>query len=823
MKPSVPPFRRVPTGSCAVIAACALLGNLHGAEKTYTYFRFEPTQIISGSTQIQLSEFTFSLGGTLLNLNDNNGSGIDAVTVGVTCGAQDPDAGEGPNKVVDGDVNTKWFHGSPLEDLIFTFGSAVTIDSYNWASANDSVGFNRSPVSWNFYGSDDGETWTLLDARNQYPITHQNLTYQDGFAIPDEVAPYVGLFALDFAEAGNVPAIALNGSSFDLAWETEFADEVTISPAPGSVAGDGFDTVTPPDNSTTLYTITAAQTSTGAEATAVLPLRTVAPGTASYQYLRFTATQLRSGNNTGLIQISEFDFYFEDGEVVPVAATSVGGNTPANEGLDKLFDGIEGDGNKWLDFGNAAVVFDFGEVVTVDSYAYFLGNDAPDRDPIQWRIEGSNDQESWTLVDHVDFDYPHPTVRNIGTGVIPIPGNSLPPLILSFTGDAKTVVQGEPWVLYWATAASDGATISPDLGAVAAEGSWTLHPSTLGTFTYTLEATSTGNAAVATASVSVEVIAAPSITEIDYDDFSSSSDELEHLGPSGIDNAQLQLTPAENSLNAASWFRLRKSVAGGFEARIGLNLTTDSTVSAADGLAFVVQNHPEGSAATNPGPAENGLGENALNLKIESYGGDPNDGSTIEVRAGSEVLASVSAYQIPGVRLRGLAENPYTLATPTGSAPYELRMVYVPGDLDVYLDGIAVIQNVDVDLAEIGAVDAEGTAYLGFTGRTGGINQRNAIAYWKMAYGDFTESHDFEVVTTLPFFDPETGELAGYDLVWWGTEGMEYEIHYTEDLGQWEYFDSVPGIDGQGGYRIPSLPGDFPREFYRVEEVSSAP
>lgn len=831
---SQPPRAAVRRLSFAALTATALLTAASAAEKTYQYFRFEPTRISSGNTQMQLAEFTFSLGGTVLNLNDNNGSGVDVVPVAITSGAQDPAAGEGPGKVGDGNLGTKWFTGQPLTvPLVFAFNSPVTIDSYNWASANDSVEYARSPVSWRVSGSADNVTWDLLDSRTNVAIANQNLVYQAGFTVPEELLPSVNIFGVQNTPTEGTAGIVLNGSPISLEWETQFTDTVTLDPGAVALGETGTTTVTPPNNSTVTYTLTGSRTGISETSEGQVSVRTVPGGSSDFRYIRFIATKLRSGTGLDSIQLAEFGFLNGVTPLTGVTATNPGGNSPIGDGYDEtIVNLVDGNGldNKWLDFNNAPVIFDLGAPAEGEpakaftNYFFFTANDAPGRDPVQWTLEGSNDQSSWTLIEKVDFDYPTPEARNTNTRGIPLPGAALPPQIVSFSGDAVTVIEGQPLVLNWVTTGAATVSIDPLPGPLTTSGSTSVTPG-LGTNVYVLTANSAGGIATSTATFVVEVIGQPAITTIDYADFSSSGQELSLLGTARIADGVLRLTEDEGGQRGEAWFRTRQSVTGGFEATFGLSMNQEIPTPGAppaDGIAFIIQNSPAGSNAATLG--EDGLPENALNIKFKTFGFDAVEASQIQVRAGSAVIAQTSAFNTPGVELSGVPGFPFTLATVTGTAPYRIRVVYVagtPGHLDIYLDGVAVLQNVEVDLDAIGAVDTNGAAYLGFAGRTGGNVQNNDITGWKMAYGDFSALPPFDLVKSS-FRRDATGAPTAVDLVWNAEVGVAYKVTSSPSLaGPWATVQQFDGVTGQLGYSVPVTPGTIPRDFFRVEEIEA--
>jgi hypothetical protein len=618
----------------------------------------------------------------------------------------------------------------------------------------------------------------------------------------------------------------LNGSPVALEWTTQFTDTVTLNPGAASLGESGTVNVTPPPNATTTYTLTGTRTGTDEFGEGQVTVRTVPGGSSDFRYIRFKATKLRTGVGTGTIQISEFGF--SDGATVltGITATNPGGSSPFNEGVGNLVDG-NGLSNKWLDFNNAPVIFDLGAPAdgdppkSFDSYFFFTGNDAPGRDPIQWTLEGSDNQTDWTIIEKVDFDYPTPETRNLSTRSIPLPGASLPPQIASFTGDGVTVIEGQPLTLTWSTSGAASVTLEPAIGTVAASGSLRVTPPP-GLTTYILTASSAGGLATTEATFTVDVIPVPPITEIDYEDFSGSGQELSLLGTAQVFNGVLRLTEDVGGQRGEAWFRTRQNVAAGFEATFGLSMNQDLPDGnvPADGIAFIIQNSPTGSNATTLG--EDGLPANALNIKFRSYGFNPADASQIQVRAGGTVLAQASVFDTPGTRLTGVPGFPYTLGTVAGAPPYRIRVVYVagnPGHLDIYLDGVAILQNIAVDLAAIGAVDDTGAAFLGFAGRTGGNVQNSDITDWRMAYGDFSALPPFGLVTSVVRRDA-AGLPVAIDLVWNAEEGVDYNVTSSSSLsGLWPTVTTIAGVAGQRGFTVPLAPGTDPAKFFRVEEA----
>jgi hypothetical protein len=82
------------------------------------------------------------------------------------------------------------------------------------------------------------------------------------------------------------------------------------------------------------------------------------------------------------------------------ALPSEGCDSPGAEGAPNLIDGV--DGSKWLCRQATpfiSVVFPGGATYAVNAYSLTSGNDALERDPKNWKLQGSNDGTNWVTVD----------------------------------------------------------------------------------------------------------------------------------------------------------------------------------------------------------------------------------------------------------------------------------------------------------------------------------------------------------------------------------------------------------------------------------------
>lgn len=90
-------------------------------------------------------------------------------------GGGGPEGGEGSLKVVDGDLESKYLaeYKQPFW-ITLEFGEAPVINFYELTSGNDAP--DRDPFDWQIQGSNDGETWEVLDERKGQTFEERNQT-----------------------------------------------------------------------------------------------------------------------------------------------------------------------------------------------------------------------------------------------------------------------------------------------------------------------------------------------------------------------------------------------------------------------------------------------------------------------------------------------------------------------------------------------------------------------------------------------------------------------------------------------------------------------
>lgn len=146
-----------------------------------------------------------------------------------------------------------------------------------------------------------------------------------------------------------------------------------------------------------------------------------------YLFYRFKVEDMKNPN-CGMMQICELRLYDGEVNVTPFRTNVFWDSTysddwlsnnhtcPGNEEPPNAVNGnkpeppspidVDGNGNKWLDFRLAPgrsnedrarvwVRLDFPGAQKVTSYNWATSNDAPERDPTAWRLQGSNDGDTW--------------------------------------------------------------------------------------------------------------------------------------------------------------------------------------------------------------------------------------------------------------------------------------------------------------------------------------------------------------------------------------------------------------------------------------------
>ncbi len=172
---------------------------------------------------------------------------------------------------------------------------------------------------------------------------------------------------------------------------------------------------------------------TAAKISASIPT-TISKGQAattnSYTYFRFKVEARRDGASD-MMQIAELKLYSGDTDITgdkavvhydSTTTTSGGQAYPSGEAPNLAVD--QNVLSKWLDYrlkesatADAVwVAVEFSEAKTVTKYEWYTANDASERDPAAWRLQGSNDNSTWVDLD-VQSGFSATTDRQTSAGV----------------------------------------------------------------------------------------------------------------------------------------------------------------------------------------------------------------------------------------------------------------------------------------------------------------------------------------------------------------------------------------------------------------------
>ena len=196
--------------------------------------------------------------------------------------------------------------------------------------------------------------------------------------------------------------------------------------------GDGTFTVSFPANPNVLivgnywlFALDADGTPSIGETIQVVRSNDPPPDLPGYRFYRFEPTVLRNDPGANSVQLAELSLFFQGQRQHAANVSNPGGSNPAGEEPFRADDADTA--TKWLDFNRGALVYDFANQVEIDAYSITTANDVPDRDPVRWLLEGSDDGVTWELLDdQTAADFPTPLARL--TEITPIPLVILSPI-----------------------------------------------------------------------------------------------------------------------------------------------------------------------------------------------------------------------------------------------------------------------------------------------------------------------------------------------------------------------------------------------------------
>lgn len=802
----------------ALLLALSASGTAAAHTVTYTYYRFHPTGLRNtGDPTIQLSE---------LNLFN---SAVSATTPLVPTTATDSvpenESGDGlaVNAIDTGTdrYDTKWLNFDYTTGLLtIGFNSPQAVDSYNYYTGNDEAG--RDPVSWILEGSNDAAgPWTIVDVvNNTTPSSSRSaLAFPTNFAIPDVPPAVITEFGYnDFTQSN----IITNGSAL-LLYAEGAGQTLTLSSSAGgtpvTVTSGDIVSVTPPNSAYTTYTLTAH--SPGGDATRSVSIRTVPGPTLTYRYIRYTPEKIVNGTTIALADIS----FKKSGVRVPVAAVeNPGGTSAAPTPLTNLVDDPTVDFTTEYQSVLSPVIFDLGSApVSYDSFTFTTGADAS-MAPLRWIMEGSNDKSTWTLVQNVNFDFNTPTAATAESPAIPFDGTAAGPFV-SLTSNLLVTTSGAPVQLSYSILGATSATLMPGSVTLSGTGTYTVNPTSA--TTYTLSATSANG----TSQASVTQAILPSATSLSFANFNDATlmrlvgdaklvNDFANFPAAGSEQ-RLRMTEDANGKQSSAWYLAKMPVKGGFDTSYDAFIYSSFNPYGADGVGFVIQNASTG-LTTNPG-GQIHVSSNAVAVALDSWNdvaGEPGY-ANLEIWNGDTLAKVVDLSTTNPVLSHGgrfLANS----TNPTTASPYHMRVVYTPpattganGAMTVYLDSTKVIDSFPISLETAGAVDADGKAYVGFMGRTGGFSEVHDIINWSLTTGS--------TATTTPLaITSSSFNTAGHTLTlnYSATAGQTYRVTTSPDLATWTQVTGTTNTvatstSGTFSFSYPAAT----RGFFRIEQV----
>jgi hypothetical protein len=353
--------------------------------------------------------------GTTISTNENGGTGWSA---GWT-----PDVETPTNAVVQAPGLE---YGDGPFALITSPGSVFYTGTTNNMASGDVRGFRTlasgiqsTGVTWiSFIGQRQGPTITNTGTPNNIYPRAANLSFYEGgterFAIGNGSGAVSNLWSiLPAGSVGNVTNAQRSSTAFNQQAFIVLRVDHNISGTNDSL----YMWVNPALGSTPDIS-TASARSEGAFNFAFDRVRPFVGGADTGNnrpYAELALDELRIGNTFRSVAPIATDLTAPFNTIVLVSGTNdtdtAAGAPPAAEGVEHVIDNVGQKYLNFLDFNSGFIVTPLGSTV-VNGLRFWTANDAVERDPASYKLEGSNDGTTWTLISEGPLNLP--AGRNAG-------------------------------------------------------------------------------------------------------------------------------------------------------------------------------------------------------------------------------------------------------------------------------------------------------------------------------------------------------------------------------------------------------------------------
>lgn len=211
-----------------------------------------------------------------------------------------------------------------------------------------------------------------------------------------------------------------------------------------------------------------------------------------------------------------------------------------------------------------------------------------------------------------------------------------------------------------------------------------------------------------------------------YPNFNSTAG-LNLVGNAAQFGNRVRLTPAQTGQVGGAWFSAKQPVSAGFRTSFAFEVSEPDPDFGADGFAFIVQNVSStalGVGGSSLGFMDIGDGpglDNFLAVEFDTH----NSGITFDTNGNHIAVQSKSPAQ--SRVFLGTANPPFSIQ---GGGIHTAQISYDPGILKIAVDGSATpLLQVNVNVNSLLQL-ADGQAWIGFTGATGGAWENHDILNW---------------------------------------------------------------------------------------------